>query len=166
METVGKNFGPLVEAGPSGLNMMKCFSVRHKLHFPFPGLKGLALAMGVHLVSCNACNLPSSPFWLKFFHMQVLNVVCFFESNFSLVWPDEQSSAIIRGRDETADQGLHNDTAPGSGLINKFQLSMSQIMQMLRLNIRRCQVSSRASNESSRSFTVTREGPYQCLHLV
>ena len=46
---------------PSGLHMMKYFSVRHKLHFPFPGLKGLAQAMGVHLVSCKACNLPSSP---------------------------------------------------------------------------------------------------------
>ena len=34
------------------------------------------------------------------------------ESNFCLVRPDEWSPAIIRGRDETADQGLHNDTAP------------------------------------------------------
>ena len=53
------------------------------------------------------------------------------ESNFCLVRPDEWSPAIIRGRDETADQGLHNDTAPGgSELINKVQLPMSQIMYL------------------------------------
>ena len=62
---------------PSGLNMMKYFSVKHKLHFPFPGLNGLALAMGVHLVFWRASNLPCSPLLLKFFHMYVLNVVCF-----------------------------------------------------------------------------------------
>ena len=38
--------------------------------------------------------------------------------------------AIIWEQDETADQGLHNDTAPGSGLISKFQLPMSQIMYL------------------------------------
>ena len=67
-------------------------------------------------------------------------------THFCLVWPDEWSSDIIRGRDETADQGLHNDALPRAA---GFSSSI-----MLYLDMKRCRVSSRAVNEPSQSFTL------------